>query len=102
MHIIFFSLVVLGGGGIGHEKGVSNHSGHRSISDKLDATVWNDGYKDTSVTRAAVHGTYHGAVGAYKIAQGNSEGAAAEFSRAGDILTMKTENNKTKPEDNKK
>lgn len=71
--------------GIGGEKGVSNHAGHRSISDKLDQKMgWEGGYKETSGTRGFIHGTYHSSIGLYKGIRGNFEGAGAEFKRAGD------------------
>lgn len=67
------------------EKGVSNNKSMRSFSDKLDSVCgWKDGYKEESGVRGFIHGVYHSGVGAAKWVAGNSEGAKAEFKRAGD------------------
>jgi len=47
------------GGGQSTEEGVSNHSGCRAISDRLDATLFRGGYQNESGTRAVLHGVYH-------------------------------------------
>eukprot|EP00928_Gymnodinium_smaydae_P093195 TRINITY_DN77236_c0_g1_i1.p3 TRINITY_DN77236_c0_g1~~TRINITY_DN77236_c0_g1_i1.p3 ORF type:complete len:102 (-),score=24.80 TRINITY_DN77236_c0_g1_i1:24-329(-) len=67
---------------VAHETGVSNHAGHRSISDVADKTIWRGGYNSTSGSRAMVHGLYHAHVGEQKAKAGNEEGAKAEFARA--------------------
>ncbi|CAJ1357301.1 unnamed protein product [Effrenium voratum] len=64
------------------ERGVSNHSGHRSISNALDATVWSGGYQSTSGSRALCHGVYHQIVADKKLNAGNREGYEAEMQRA--------------------
>ena len=61
-----------------NEKGVSNHQGHRRISDRLD----NMGLSNHPRVRGFVHGVYHDAVGCYKSIRGNKEGAQAEHNRA--------------------
>ena len=70
------------GNSVVHEHGVSNHEGHRRVSDVLDNTIWRGGYQSTSGTRALVHGVYHEHVASQKERAGNHEGAAAERARA--------------------
>ena len=54
------------------EKGVSNNSKMRSVSDKVDSVAgWEGGYKDSSSVRGAIHGVYHTGVGAAKYVAGN-------------------------------
>mmetsp|Transcript_4896 Transcript_4896/g.13320 ORF Transcript_4896/g.13320 Transcript_4896/m.13320 type:complete len:101 (+) Transcript_4896:69-371(+) len=67
---------------VAHEAGVSNHAGHRAISDRLDSALWPGGYQSTSGSRAMVHGVYHLHVAEQKERAGNAEGAAAERARA--------------------
>ena len=62
------------------EKGVSNHPGHRQISNWCDDHFLNDHQE----IRCAIHGIYHDIVGAAKLLIGNTEGANAEWKRAGD------------------
>ena len=64
--------------GILSEKGVSNHQGHRQISDWCD----DHGLKEHQDTRALLHGMYHEFVGAAKFVTGNTQGAVAEWQRA--------------------
>ena len=61
-----------------HEKGVSNNSTYRTVSNALDKIP---GFKD-SATRAKIHEIYHNHVGDKKKAAGNMEGARAEYNRA--------------------
>ena len=70
------------GNSVVHERGVSNHEGHRRISDVLDNTIWRGGYQSSSGTRALVHGLYHEHLASQKERAGNYEGAAAERARA--------------------
>ena len=70
------------GNSVVHERGVSNHEGHRRVSDALDKTIWRGGYQSSSGTRALVHGVYHEHVASQKERAGNHEGAAAERARA--------------------
>lgn len=70
------------GNSVVHERGVSNHEGHRRISDVLDNTIWRGGYQSSSGTRALVHGVYHEHLANQKEQAGNYEGAAAERARA--------------------
>ena len=60
------------------EKGVSNNSFYRGISNILDKIP---GFKDSSI-RAYIHGLYHDHVANQKEKHGNYEGAAAERKRA--------------------
>lgn len=62
------------------EKGVSNNSFWRNISNKLDDKVGWDTEK--SGARGIVHGVYHDFVGTLKYLSNNPEGAKAEFNRA--------------------
>lgn len=48
----------------------------RNVSDKLDSVFWKDGYKDTSESRALVHGAWHAGAA---VARG---GHAGEWARA--------------------
>ena len=43
---------------------MSDHSGLRKVSDKLDATIWKGGYKNKSYSRHIVHGGVHAAFAA--------------------------------------
>ena len=67
---------------VSHETGVSNHAGHRSISDALDSTIWRGGYQSESGSRAMAHSIYHSHVAAQKESVGNAAGAASERARA--------------------
>ena len=60
------------------EKGVSNNSFFRFISDGLDLIPF---FKDSGI-RANIHGAYHDYVADQKEKRGNYEGAAAERRRA--------------------
>ena len=60
------------------EKGVSNNSFYRGISNVLDAVP---GFKDSAL-RAKIHEKYHRYVGDKKMKAGNKEGAEAEYKRA--------------------
>lgn len=73
-----------------NEKGVSNDKTMRGVSDRLDNFIgWKDGYKETSAARGVIHGVYHSGIGLGKYAIGNSEGAKAEFNRAGTQFSKK-------------
>jgi len=66
-----------------NEKGVSNHPGMRSISDRLDNMMgWTEERKETSGTRGLIHGVYHTGIGVGKYLYRNPEGAHAEWNRA--------------------
>lgn len=79
--ILFSNTTFIMGGEL-QEKGVSNSKAFRRLSDRLDNAFWPAGYKEESKSRAAVHGLYHGGVGALKKMVGNQEGANAEFKRS--------------------
>ena len=66
------------GGGALNEKGVSNISSHRSVSNALDKHYFDNHPKQ----RAYVHEQYHNGMGYAKSFVGNKEGAQSEFARA--------------------
>eukprot|EP01023_Acetabularia_acetabulum_P048799 TRINITY_DN5171_c0_g1_i2.p3 TRINITY_DN5171_c0_g1~~TRINITY_DN5171_c0_g1_i2.p3 ORF type:complete len:148 (-),score=21.86 TRINITY_DN5171_c0_g1_i2:271-690(-) len=85
-----------------HNKGVSNDETMRGVSDALDDTFWQNGYKEESMSRAAVHACYHSYVGYKKEFAGNLEGAAAERKRAQEQAAKMVENAKKHVEAGKK
>jgi len=62
------------------EKGVSDHSWtSKNISDPLDRAVFND----HPGARGLVHSVWHAGAAGAKLVFGNTEGASAEWNRAG-------------------
>lgn len=70
------------------EKGVSNNSSDRKISNALDSIP---GFKNSS-TRAYIHEKYHEHVANKKEACGNHEGAAKERARAAEQREKRRQN----------
>jgi hypothetical protein len=72
--------------GIAGEFRLSNHPGHRDLSNRVDTFLgWdNDASKARNPIRATMHGSYHVAVGVYKAVIGrNVVGMRAELRRTG-------------------
>ena len=85
-----------------NEKGVSNHKGMRSFSDRLDnAMGWTGERKDGSGTRGFIHGVYHTGIGVGKYLYGNREGANAEWNRAGQQFSRSKNVGRSPPRPNK-
>eukprot|EP01023_Acetabularia_acetabulum_P048798 TRINITY_DN5171_c0_g1_i1.p2 TRINITY_DN5171_c0_g1~~TRINITY_DN5171_c0_g1_i1.p2 ORF type:complete len:124 (-),score=20.19 TRINITY_DN5171_c0_g1_i1:271-642(-) len=88
-----FSLI-MSNSSLKNDKGVSNDRDFRKVSDFLDDKFWKNGYKEESVSRAAVHACYHEGVACAKQVVGNLEGAAAERKRAQEQAAKMVENAK--------
>jgi len=85
-----------------NEKGVSNNKQMRSVSDRLDSAMgWSGERKDASGARGFIHGVYHGGVGVGKYVWGNSEGAHAEWNRAGEQFSKSKNVGRSPPRSNK-
>ena len=70
------------------KRDLANPKGPRSISDKLDSTLWKDGYKDTSCTRGIVHGVWHAGAGLIRSSDDEYKRAGEQFGKCGKFLTV--------------